>query len=116
MVGSVGMRRSRDNFMQSFDNPSSNPEVTIRVAVDAMGGDYAPQETVKGAVAALERRHIELLLVGDAAAVEAELDKYDLDGKAVKVVPSVGKIGDDEHPMHAFGRSRRRPSSWALNW
>ena len=94
--------------MQSFDNPSSNSEAPIRVAMDAMGGDYAPAETVKGAVAALEKQNIELLLVGDAAEVAAELDKYDLNGKSVKVVPSVGKIGDDEHPMHAF---RQKPDA-----
>ena len=73
-----------------------------------MGGDFAPKETVKGAVAALDRNNIELLLVGDAGAVEAELDKYELDGKAVRVVPSVGKIGDEEHPMHAF---RQKPEA-----
>ena len=80
----------------------------IRVAVDAMGGDYAPHETVKGAVAALDRHNIELLLVGDAEALAVELDRYDLSGKPVKVVPSVGKIGDDEHPMHAF---RQKPQA-----
>ena len=80
----------------------------VRVAVDAMGGDYAPVEIVKGAVAALERRDIELLLVGDAAAVERELAGYDLAGKPVSVAPSVGKIGDDEHPMHAF---RQKPDA-----
>ena len=94
--------------MQSFENPSSNSAAPIRVAMDAMGGDYAPGETVKGAVAALEKQNIELLLVGDAAAVAAELDKYDLNGKAVRVVPSVGKIGDDEHPMYAF---RQKPDA-----
>lgn len=95
--------------MQSVDSPAA-----IRVAVDAMGGDYAPHETVKGALAALERGGIgELLLVGDAEAVRAELAGYDLagydrDGKAVRVVPAVGKIGDDEHPMHAF---RQKPEA-----
>ena len=67
-----------------------------------------PAKRFKGAVAALEKQNIELLLVGDAADVAAELDKYDLNGKAVKVVPSVGKIGDDEHPMHAF---RQKPDA-----
>ena len=94
--------------MQNSDSLSSKPGAPIRVAVDAMGGDYAPQETVKGAVAALEQGDVELLLVGDAEAVEAELTKYDVAGKAVKVVPSVGKIGDDEHPMHAF---RQKPEA-----
>ena len=104
--------------MQSADNPSPGTEASIpeapkpgapiRVAVDAMGGDFGPYETVKGAVAALGRQDIELLLVGDAAAVEGELKNYDLDGKAVNVVPSVDKISDDEHPMHAF---RQKPQA-----
>ncbi len=94
--------------MLSADNPSLRPDAPIRVALDAMGGDYGPPETVKGAVAALARQDIELLLVGDSGALEKELDKYDLDGKAVNVVPSVDKIGDDEHPMHAF---RQKPEA-----
>ena len=99
--------------MQNSESPSSHngapvQEGPIRVAVDAMGGDYAPHEIIKGAVAALGQQNIELLLVGDAGAVEAELANYDLDSKAVRVVPSVGRIGDDEHPMHAF---RRKPNA-----
>ena len=94
--------------MQSADKPFLEREAPIRVAVDAMGGDYAPQETVKGAVTALGQQGLELLLVGDPAAVQAELDKYDLGGKAIRVVPSEGKIGDDEHPMHAF---RQKPDA-----
>jgi glycerol-3-phosphate acyltransferase PlsX len=86
----------------------SGLEAPIRVAVDAMGGDYAPGETVKGAMAALEMNNIELLLVGDAGAVAEELNKFDLEGKTVEIVPSVGKISDDEHPMHAF---RQKPEA-----
>ena len=78
------------------------------MVVDAMGGDFAPLETVKGAVVALDKHDVELLLVGDVAAVESELEKYDLEGKAIKVVPSVGKISDDEHPVHAF---RQKPEA-----
>ncbi len=90
--------------MQNFVSPSP-----IRVALDAMGGDYAPYETIKGAIAALDQSDdVELLLVGDAEAVGRELANYDLSGKQVKVVPSVGRIGDDEHPMHAF---RQKPQA-----
>ena len=90
-------------MMQSNESPPP-----IRVAVDVMGGDYAPRETVKGAVAALGSHDMELLLVGDRAVVEEELANYNLAGQPVTVVPSVGKIGDDEHPMHAF---RRKPEA-----
>ena len=79
-----------------------------RVVVDAMGGDYAPQETVKGAVAALDHADIEVILVGDKEPVEQELARYDTAGKAISVVPSQGKIGDDEHPIQAL---RHKPQA-----
>ena len=83
----------------------------VRVAVDAMGGDYGPQETVKGALGALGAHDIELLLVGDRDRVEAELAHYDLAGKPVTVIPSVDKIGDDEHPVNAL---RAKPQASIL--
>ena len=78
----------------------------VRVAVDTMGGDFAPRETVKGAVQAARSVGAELLLVGDPGAVEAELAKHDISGLAVTVVPSEGRIGDDEHPVQAM---RQKP-------
>ena len=52
----------------------------IKIAVDAMGGDYAPEQQVKGAVLALEKqKDLFLYLCGDQAAVEAELAKYKFD-------------------------------------
>ena len=74
----------------------------VRVVVDAMGGDFAPTETVLGSLEALKVADIEVLLVGDKKAVEEELSKYDYDNSLVTVVPSVDKIGDDEHPLHAM--------------
>jgi len=83
----------------------------IRVAVDTMGGDFGPPETVKGALQAMEAHNIELLLVGDQEVVEAELAHYDIKGKPVQVVASEGKIGDDEHPIEGL---RRKPKSSIL--
>ena len=79
----------------------------VRVAVDCMGGDYAPEETVKGAIQALTSSDAELLLVGDPAAVERELAKYDVAGLPVTIVPSEGKIGDDEHPVQGMRQKPR---------
>ena len=79
----------------------------VRVAVDSMGGDYAPIETVKGAIQALRSVNAELLLVGDQAEVEAELAKHDVAGLPITVVPSEGKIGDDEHPVQGMRQKPR---------
>ncbi len=83
-------------------------DVLIRVAVDTMGGDFGPPETVKGALQGLDTHNIELLLVGDQDLLESELAHYDIKNKPVKVVASVGKIGDDEHPIEGL---RRKPKS-----
>ncbi len=49
----------------------------IKVAVDAMGGDNAPGEIVKGAVDAVNvRKDIQVLLVGKQDMVKEELKKY----------------------------------------
>lgn len=86
-------------------------EAPVRVVVDAMGGDYAPQETVKGAVQALGTENIELILVGDPSEMNAQLAQYDGVTGAVTVVPSEGKIGDDEHPLQAI---RNKPQASIL--
>ena len=51
-------------------------EIT-RVAVDAMGGDNAPEEIVKGAVEAVNENHkIKVYLVGKQVAVQEELNSW----------------------------------------
>lgn len=91
--------------MQRNGTEDSRP---VRVAVDAMGGDFAPHETVKGAVQALRSVNAELLLVGDPEPVQEEIAKYDTGMLSITVVPSEGKISDDEHPLQAL---RQKPRS-----
>ena len=51
-------------------------ENMIKVAVDAMGGDYAPKEAVKGSVAAVsEKENVQVLLVGKQEVLEQELSQ-----------------------------------------
>ena len=74
----------------------------VRVVLDVMGGDHGPEETVKGAVQALKLEDIEVLLVGDPGQVQAQLNRHDLGDGSISVVPSLGVIGDDEHPLQAI--------------
>ena len=63
----------------------------ITVALDAMGGDYAPMETVKGAVDAVSKRSdIQVLLTGQEEVVRKELEKYSVSQDRITIVP--GKI------------------------
>ena len=82
-------------------------ENKIRVAVDAMGGDNAPGEIVKGTVEAVnEHKDIKVFLVGEADAVRSELGKYTYDSKAIEVVPASEVISNNEPPVVAIRRKK----------
>ena len=79
----------------------------MRIAVDAMGGDHAPGEIVRGALAvARDDADTELILVGDEAAVRAELAAQGDVPANVRVHPAGESIGMGEHPTQAVRRKR----------
>ena len=47
----------------------------MKIAVDGMGGDYAPQAIVEGAVLAAQEHNADIILVGDEARLARELDR-----------------------------------------
>ena len=49
----------------------------MKIAIDAMGGDYAPQEIVKGSVMGAEEHGVASILVGPEEQIEKELTKHD---------------------------------------
>ena len=75
----------------------------VKVAVDAMGGDHAPLEIVKGAVEAVNRKdNVKVFLVGQEDAVKAELKKYQYDPSRVEVVNATEVIEMAEPPVQAI--------------
>lgn len=80
----------------------------IRIVVDAMGGDYAPGEIVKGAVLAAEKTDVEVALVGPTDIVEAELAKYDVSHLPIGCIRADEFIKEGENPALAV---RRKPNA-----
>ena len=75
----------------------------VRVAVDAMGGDHAPAEIVKGAVEATRADGgISVKLVGIADRVNAELSRYEFDHTRLEVVHASEVIETAEPPVMAI--------------
>ena len=75
----------------------------VTVAVDAMGGDYAPVEAVKGAVDAVnEFPQIKVILVGMIDAIKKELDKYDYPKDRISVEEATEIIEMGEVPTLAI--------------
>lgn len=80
----------------------------IRVAVDAMGGDNAPEEIVKGAVDAVNtRKDIKVILIGQQDAVKAELEKYTYGKEQIEVVHAEEVIEMAEPPVNAIRKKKQ---------
>ena len=79
----------------------------VRVVVDAMGGDNAPGEIVKGALEALKtQKDLILVFAGQRRALEAELKKYDYDSRRVETVFAEEVIEMAEPPVAAIRKKK----------
>lgn len=88
----------------------------IKVAVDAMGGDNAPQEIVKGAVEAVnESSKVKVYLVGMKEAVERELSGHTYPKEQIEVVPASEIIETAEPPVMAIRKKKDSSLVKALN-
>lgn len=75
----------------------------VVIALDAMGGDYAPAETVKGAVEAVkEHPEIKVILVGKEKEVKDELSQYTFSEENIEVVNATEIIDMGEVPTKAI--------------
>lgn len=75
----------------------------IRIALDAMGGDDAPDPNVAGAVAAVtENDQLHVSLVGDEEILTARLSEHTYPADRISVVPADGFVGMDEKPTVAL--------------
>ncbi len=82
----------------------------MRTALDAMGGDYAPVEVVKGAVEALEclPAEDEIVLVGQQELILQQLQSLGGPFPRISIHHAPDVIGMNEHPVEAL---RRKPNS-----
>jgi glycerol-3-phosphate acyltransferase PlsX len=84
----------------------------LRIAVDAMGGENAPVETVRGAVKAARELGVKVLLVGDKPAIETILVSLDRTGLSIRIVEATQMLVDGEDPV--LGVLQKPDSSIAL--
>lgn len=80
----------------------------MRIGLDAMGGDYAPREVVRGAQAGVRflNGDDEIHLYGQREPVEAECRAVGLDDPRVRIVDCAQAIGMDESPLDAIRAKR----------
>ena len=85
----------------------------MKIIVDAMGGDNAPEAIVKGAVYARDRLGVEICLVGRTEDIERCLDGVDRSGISIVDAPEIITMEDD--PSTAVRRKKNSSMAIALN-
>jgi glycerol-3-phosphate acyltransferase PlsX len=78
----------------------------MRIVLDAMGGDHAPEVAVEGGVMAAREYGTEVVLVGPQAVIEAELAKHDTAGLSLPVVHASQVIEMTDEPSMAARRKK----------
>ena len=84
---------------------------SITIAIDAMGGDHAPQITVEGACQMSLETSANLLLVGDEVKINAELEKYTYNKERIKIIHTPDEITMEDSPRTAI---REKPNASVL--
>ncbi len=88
----------------------------IKVALDAMGGDHAPQEIVKGAVDAVNaNQNIHVFLVGQKDKVERELKQYSYPLEQISIVDAEEVIETAEPPVMAIRKKKKSSIVLGMN-
>ena len=79
----------------------------VKVALDAMGGDHAPKEIIKGAVDALEENpSLKVYVVGQEHVIQSELKAYTYDSNRLEIVYATEVIETAEPPVMAIRKKK----------
>ncbi|MBR3682579.1 MAG: phosphate acyltransferase PlsX [Tidjanibacter sp.] len=77
---------------------------SLRIGIDAMGGDFAPEAVVKGVVQSIEllQPTTQVVLFGDKERIEQLLAAEGYEGSRIEIVPTTEVITMHDHPAKAF--------------
>lgn len=78
----------------------------MRIVLDGMGGDNAPEEIVKGAVEASKLISDEIIIVGQEELILEELKKYSYDDQKISIVHASQVIENEDTPVRAVRRKK----------
>ncbi|MDR0907319.1 MAG: phosphate acyltransferase PlsX [Rikenellaceae bacterium] len=90
----------------------------LRIGVDAMGGDYAPEAVVLGAIEAVGKMQsdVRLVLFGDEAAIRAIMTREGAPADLLDIVPTTEVITMSDHPAQAFNRKPDSSLTVGFGW
>lgn len=82
----------------------------MKIGLDVMGGDYAPEKTIEGAALALKEfnKNVELVFFGEKRRILSQLSKYNISENKFQIVDCPETIGMGEHAMQTL---KTKPNS-----
>lgn len=87
-----------------------------KIAVDAMGGDHAPDEIVAGAIKASVELDVDILLVGDRQQIESYLQKHGgINQPGIEIIPAEGVVEMEEDALTGIRRKPKASINVAMN-
>lgn len=78
----------------------------MRIIVDAMGGDNAPAEIVRGTIQAVKEFDVDVILVGDSGKIQDILSSEDVDRNKIEIVHTTEVISNEDSPTMAIRRKK----------
>lgn len=87
----------------------------MRIVVDGMGGDNAPQSVVGGVVEAIKEYNVEIVITGDKEILETEFSKYDFDRSKLEIIHTTEIIENEDKPVMAVRRKKDSSMVVGLN-
>ena len=87
----------------------------MRIAIDAFGGDNAPDEVIKGCIKSVEKSGYDIILVGDEEILKEKLKEFGYHGDKITIKHASTVIGVDEEPVKAIRAKKDSSMVVALN-
>jgi len=89
---------------------------TLKIVVDAMGGDNAPEEIVKGTLKSIEELNIDVILVGQENIIKKNIDKNGKNfSKKIEIVNAEDVITNEDKPVKAIRKKKKSSMVVGLN-
>jgi glycerol-3-phosphate acyltransferase PlsX len=79
----------------------------MKISVDAMGGDFAPEEIIKGSVQGAREYDVGIIFVGPEDIIKAELAKNNISGLDIEIEHTDEYLVEGEHPAFAMRKKRK---------
>jgi len=87
----------------------------MKIAVDAFGGDNAPDEIIKGSIEAVKNSEYEVILVGNEDIIKSKLEEFGYSGNSISVKNATEIIEVSEEPVKAIRSKKDSSMVVALN-